>query len=419
MITYFSVQNYKTFYKKVELDFRLNKSIKRFLVNGIQSGDERYLKTVGIYGPNNAGKTCLLLSLTNLKNIMLGGNHEPLTNSFIDDDIIQFKVDYIERNTKYRYTLKYNSKEKKYIQERLAIVTTAPSNPYVEKEDVLLERDGRTKFKCKDWDKEKCELLRQNLADNQPLMLMYHFGKSDVYLRHAKEDYLSFTNSISDVIRLEGTIDTSATIRLLKEDKKAASFIKEFIKNCDLHIDDFSLEDTVVSDVDLSPFGFNNLANDSFKLSSTHKGYRVPSFIFDSIGTQKLIALSGYIYDAIKNGRVLLIDEIDSSLHHIITRAIVALFNNDLNKKAQLIFSTHDAQLMDLVTLLRKDQVYLVDFDEETGFSKLLHLSDISSRDEDGIRGDEDIRDYYMQGRYGAIPTPNLFEALLEAISDE
>ena len=314
MITYFSVQNYKTFYKKVELDFRLNKSIKRFLVNGIKSGDERYLKSIGIYGPNNAGKTCLLLSITNLKNIMLGGKHEPLTNSFINDDIIHYRVDYIERNVKYRYTLKYNSKEKKYIQESLCIVTTAPSNTYVEKEEVLIQRDGRNKFKCKDWDKDKCELFRQNLSDYQPLMLMYHFGKSDVNLRRAREDYNNFLNSISGVIRLDSEIDTDVTIKLLQEDKKATLFIKEFIKNCDLHIDDFGLQDNVVSDVDLSSFGYNNLANDNYKLSSIHKGFRVPSFIFDSLGTRKLIALSGYIYDAIKNGKVLLIDEIDSSL---------------------------------------------------------------------------------------------------------
>ena len=74
---------------------------------------------------------------------------------------------------------------------------------------------------------------------------------------------------------------------------------------------------------------------------------------------------------------------------------------------------------MDLTNLLRKDQIYLVDFDNETGFSKMIHLSDISSRDENGIRGDEDIRDYYMKGRYGAIPTPNLFDALLEALNDD
>ena len=419
MITYFSTRNYKTFYKRIDLDFKLSKRIKRFLANGIEVCEDRYLKTMGVYGPNNSGKTCLLLSIVNLKNLMLGGKHEPLTNSFVDDQIIDYRVDYIDKGIKYRYILKYDCSKERYLHEKLSIVSPLKSNRYVEKEEVLIERKGRTKFVCFNWDKQKCEYMKDNLSDSQPIMMILHFGKDDKELKQASIAYLRFLGSISDVIRLDENIDTSLTIDLLKNDPKAALFIKTFVKNCDLHIDDFGIQDSVVSDVDLSPFGITNLSNENYKLVSTHNEYRVPSFIFDSIGTRKLIALSGYIYDAIKNGRVLLIDEIGSSLHHIITRAIVSLFNNDLNKKSQLIFSTHDVELMDLVTLLRKDQIYLVDFDNQTKFSTIVHLSDISSKDEDGIRGDEDIREYYMKGRYGAIPTPDLFDALLEATKDD
>ena len=419
MITYFSVRNYKTFYRQVELDFRLNRRIKRFLVNGIETGESRYLKTVGIYGPNNAGKTCLLLSIVNLKTLMLGGKHEPLTNSFVQDQIIDYRVDYINNGIKYRYVLKYDSFKNVYLHEKLSIITSPESNQYVETEEILIERVKRTRFKCADWDDQKCEFMKEYLADSQPVMMMLHFGAEDKRMSLAKKHYTQFLLSISDVIRLDDNINTNLTIGLLRTDPKAAAFIKTFVKNCDLHIDDFGIQENIVSDVDLTPFGITNLSNENFKLVSVHNEYRVPSFLFDSIGTRKLIALSGYIYDAIKNGKILLIDEIDSSLHHIITRAIVSLFNNELNRKAQLIFSTHDAELMDLTKLLRKDQIYLVDFDNETKFSKIVHLSDISSKEEDGIRGDEDIRDYYMSGRYGAIPTPNLFDALLEAISDE
>ena len=419
MITYFSVRNYKTFYRQIELDFRLSKRIKRFLANGVQIGDSRYLKTVGIYGPNNAGKTCLLLSIINLRTLMFGGKHEPLTNSFVNDQIIDYRVDYIEKGIKYRYVLRYDSEKKVYLHEKLSIISSPESNSYVETEQILIEREKRTRFKCVDWDTQKCDFMKENLADSQPIMMMLHFGKEDKIMSSARNHYIDFLLSISDVIRLDDNINTSKTIELLRTDSKAAAFIKTFVKNCDLHIDDFGIQDNVVSDVDLASFGITNLSNENYKFVSVHNEYRVPSFLFDSIGTRKLIALSGYIYDAIKNGKILLIDEIDSSLHHIITRAIVSLFNNDLNKKSQLIFSTHDAELMDLTKLLRKDQIYLVDFDNETKFSKIVHLSDISSKEEDGIRGNEDIRDYYMSGKYGAVPTPNLFEALLEAIGNE
>ena len=155
------------------------------------------------------------------------------------------------------------------------------------------------------------------------------------------------------------------------------------------------------------------------KIWSKHHNHTVPSVLFDPIGTRKLISLAGYIYESIVNGGVLVIDQLDSSLHHVILRAIIALYNNDLNKKAQLIFTTHDALTMDLRRLFRKDQIYLTDIDEN-GNNKLIHLSEeFTSRDENGIRGNEDIVDYYLKGRFGGVPTPDLFESISEVLSDD
>ena len=145
----------------------------------------------------------------------------------------------------------------------------------------------------------------------------------------------------------------------------------------------------------------------------------VPSVFFDSVGTLKLIALSGYIYDALSNGKTLIVDEIDSSLHHILTKSIVAMFSNMLNTKAQLLFTTHDALLLDLKEMFRKDQIWLVDILDSSS-SKISRLSEFTSRAENGIRGDEEnITDYYLKGQFGSIPTPDLFSSLEEAVSDE
>ena len=105
-------------------------------------------------------------------------------------------------------------------------------------------------------------------------------------------------------------------------------------------------------------------------------------------------------------------------MHKLFVTFFVTLFNNDLNSKAQLIFSTHDLLLMDLKTMFRKDQIYLTNINNETNDSYVIHLSDISSRDENGIRGDEDIIQYYLHGKFGAIPSPDLFDLLEEAIND-
>nr|WP_296473371.1 AAA family ATPase [uncultured Acetatifactor sp.] len=79
---------------------------------------------------------------------------------------------------------------------------------------------------------------------------------------------------------------------------------------------------------------------DQIRLVSVYKGVHVPSILFDSTGTKKIAALASYIIEGIEQGRILVVDELDSSLHFKLTRAIVAMFNNELNMGAQLIFAT-------------------------------------------------------------------------------
>ena len=86
---------------------------------------------------------------------------------------------------------------------------------------------------------------------------------------------------------------------------------------------------------------------DQIRLVSVYKGVEVPSLLFDSTGTKKIAALASYIIDGLEKGRILIIDELDSSIHFKLTRAIVAMFNNELNDSAQMIFTVHDINLMD------------------------------------------------------------------------
>lgn len=81
---------------------------------------------------------------------------------------------------------------------------------------------------------------------------------------------------------------------------------------------------------------------DQIRLVSTYKGIHVPSMMFDSTGTKKIAAIASYVIEALEQGRILVVDELDSSIHFKLTRAIVAMFNNELNTSAQMIFTVHD-----------------------------------------------------------------------------
>lgn len=122
----------------------------------------------------------------------------------------------------------------------------------------------------------------------------------------------------------------------------------------------------------------------------------------ESGGTRKLFGLALPIIQTLRNGSVLLVDELESSMHPMLADLIVRQFNDpEINKlNAQLIFSTHDTNLLGTLVgepALRRDQVWLTEKDPH-GATVLYPLTDFKPRK------DENIERGYIQGRYGAIP---------------
>ena len=118
----------------------------------------------------------------------------------------------------------------------------------------------------------------------------------------------------------------------------------------------------------------------------------------ESEGTQRLFSLAAPVLDVLRNGRVLVVDELDRSLHTLLVRRLVGMFHDPaLNPKgAQLIFSTHDTSLLDH-TLFRRDQVWFTEKDEIQA-TRIYPLTDFSPRKHEAWeRG-------YLMGRYGAVP---------------
>lgn len=416
MLLDYKIKNYKTFNDEVEISLKADMHIKKFMSNTITVDKINALKTIGIYGPNNTGKTCLIESISLLSRLMLGEPCDKIFNSFYDDYVTSIDATYEINGNIYKYSLEYNSNDKKYLFERLDKLSFSESNNLVSEKIFLRNREN---IEMKSFGNKKFPINLIN--DNYPLFMV--FDLRSTLIENVQKDYLDFARSIR-FVNMELPISISKTIELMQNDEKARRFIVSFAKNCDLNIEDFGYSNDVISDVNIndkiSIMSQQNVNNkELLKIWSKHHGHIVPSIFFDSIGTRKLLALAGYIYEALANGGVLLIDELDSSLHHVIIRAIIALFNNELNNKAQLIFSTHDALTMDLKRLFRKDQIYLTDIDK-SGNNVLIHLSkEFTSRSENGLRGNEDIVDYYLKGRFGGIPTPDLFDTMYEVYENE
>lgn len=131
---------------------------------------------------------------------------------------------------------------------------------------------------------------------------------------------------------------------------------------------------------------------------STPKGSAKFELHDESDGTQRLYGLIAPVLDCLRDGRVLVVDELDSSLHTLLVRRLITMFQTpELNPGgAQLIFSTHDTSLLDH-TLFRRDQIWFTEKDDDQA-TRLYPLTDFSPRKQEAWeRG-------YLAGRYGAVP---------------
>jgi uncharacterized protein len=116
----------------------------------------------------------------------------------------------------------------------------------------------------------------------------------------------------------------------------------------------------------------------------------------ESDGTRRLLDLIPILVDLTEQDRVVLIDEIDRSMHPQLSRAFFEFFFFNSSPRSQILATTHDLDLMDL-DLFRKDEIWFVEKDTRSA-------SHVYSLEEFKPRFDKDIRKGYVQGRFGAIP---------------
>jgi AAA15 family ATPase/GTPase len=154
--------------------------------------------------------------------------------------------------------------------------------------------------------------------------------------------------------------------------------------------------------------------NANYAIKTTHNKYDdngeiAGTVIFDkeeqeSAGSNKIIDLSGPLFTALITGRLLIVDELDAKLHPILTRRLVRLFNNPETNpnKAQLIFATHDTNLLS-TEIFRRDQIWFTEKDntEQTDLYSLVEFK----LPDGAIPGkDSNLEKNYIRGRYGAVP---------------
>ena len=136
--------------------------------------------------------------------------------------------------------------------------------------------------------------------------------------------------------------------------------------------------------------------------SVVYPGFETDLFTEESTGIQKLFAFLCPFLDIISKGKILICDELETSLHESLLYTLLKTFLS-LNGKeqSQIIFTTHDTSLLSL-DLFRRDQIWFTELNSLNRSTELYSLEEIKS-----VRKDENYGKGYISGRYGAIPMLN------------
>ena len=403
MLIEFSITNFLSFKEKTTFSM-IASSDSTLEDNYINTGNEKLLKMTAIYGANASGKTNLFKILAIISNMIRTSNFNtpnvmlPIVPFKLDKETVnkpsEFEIKFLAGNIRYIYGFKadainiYNEYLKYYPNGR-------PVN--------IFERNNINEYVFNATDERFLNDIKEKNTSNKFFITTatnWNFEKT-------RPAFEFLTDKIGVVLSHEQMSNYSYNMYFNDSDKSLEKFALKFLEKADFNIKGYKVTQEKMTDDQINtmpdiikPFFSTNAP--FFRVNTTHSA-NGNNYEFDiseeSLGTQVIFSFIPVIKDVIDNGKVILIDEFDKSLHPFIVRYIAELFNDpELNKKnAQLIFNTHDTNLLDL-ELLRRDQIWFTEKNPEDGQSTLYALDDFS------VRKSENVEKGYLLGRYGAIP---------------
>lgn len=438
MFIEFSIGNYRSFKEIQTLSLqaaKIKSKIKALDKDNIFTVTEKLslLKSKAIYGANASGKSNIILaiqifqylstkSLTDQKIVELIWDQRFRLSAQSDNSPIFFQLVFRNEKTIYRYGFE--------ILEREVIAEWLYGIPN-EKEVYFFEREGE---KLKINENRFKEGKRVQLRAEKNITL---FRKTSLFLGvvAAFNGSLSkkLISQIESIKIIPGSISTSRLIDSLKqefENKAQLSKFSKILNTLDSNIEaieiispsDIRFKDENLS-LDTKQFLDKKLINLQESMIVLRKRYDdqnkeiglAPFFLDteEAEGNKRLVSFSPFLLESMETGTPLIIDEFDAHLHPNLTRKIVELFQNPISNpnNAQLIFATHDSNLLD-PHLLRRDQICFVEKDK-FGASSLTNLIEFK-----GIRNDASYEKDYLRGKYGAVPYLGKFERIFEKIDE-
>ena len=433
MLVEFSVENYRSIQEKQTLSMVAAEDETMLDSNTFpvpNNDDLRLVTSAAIYGPNASGKSNLLKAMQVLKNLVIKsasrmqtGDKLPVEPFKLNSETAKkpssFEVIFILDDIRYEYGVSLNRERvfeewliayRNEVQENWFSREYLPDNPKFEPNEGYKWSFGKglkgEKKRIQRFVRSNSLFISHAAQNNHPQLTgVFDFFEDEINMIPLTERPLvTEYNSSIRICEKDNKFHEQIVNLLIEADTGISNirFERESIDdNIQLLVQDFLKEFEDIKDA-------NTLEIDFMKVITIHKMNDSNSEIElaiddESAGTKRLFYIAGYLLWVLEYGKVLIIDEIDRSLHPVLSKALIKMFNNpEINKKnAQLIFTTHDTTLLD-GEIFRPDQIWFTE--KDNSMTKLYSLFDFRPRE------NESLQKGYLLGRYGAIPFINGFK---------
>ena len=419
MVLEIGLSNFFSIKGEIILDLRAgnikNEKSKSLADNIFNYNDIEVLKTVALYGANASGKSNIIKSIR-FCNAMVYESHKHNENTTFNFQKFKFNnnsnkpstyfIRFIIKEIEYKYSFSLNRTE--ILTESLYYYPKGRKAKIFERN----EKAGKTK-------KEKYSF--GNYVIKRPFDVVESTSNKTLFISRASQmdrelPKLIFNFFHSTFILHHSNYGISNIEPLINVNKEQ---LLKALQLADSDIVDFKYRlkkekgKKIRANLDTEEVFFEDNILESMEIKTYHKYFPKIPFDFlteESEGTKKLFFMMLTILDVVRNNKILLIDEIEDSLHPKIVEYIIEMFH--ASRKSQLLFSTHNTNLLDL-NKFRKDQIWFVN-KTGNGVSDLYSLYDYSD-----FRETMNLEKAYLQGRFDSIPIVDDSKEKLYSIINE
>ena len=439
MLIRFVITNFRSYGQETEFNMLPSQNVRRndWHVYSDDTHSAPVLRAAVIYGANGAGKSCLIRAIGRLRAMVVHGILPPSasrdTNRYTGaKEPVTLEIEFRTASGQYSYGVSYCGST--CVEEWLYSTKRTSKCIFERKKDRIT---GKTKISLLPTKKGNAKnnmlvsLLEENiLKDNELLLSKYDVVKEaqmkDAYMWITTQLHVIYPESHSTSIfdnrysnpsfkrqseKLIAALDLGIDGLVLKDEdlesfKLSISEWPELVQGIEKIVRKLSLttDKDIEAMVEASSFTISiRREGDKYFVRRVKSVHKVSAGNYDfelkeeSDGTQRIFDFLPIVHEVNDMTRTYVIDELDRSLHPSLVRALVERIVTDKNMKGQLIFTTHDAGLLN-GNIFRNDEIWFAEKDHEMQNTHLYTL------DEFKPRTDLNIEKGYLNGRFGAIP---------------